>query len=95
MTARDTGNPPVTERSIHVLKTWPAYFKDVATGGKTFEVRRDDRDFRVGDTLRLVEWSQQTGHTGRAVDRRVTYLLSGGEFGIEDGFCVMGLASDA
>jgi len=80
-----------TTRPIHVLKTWPAYFKEVLIGRKTFEVRRDDREFQVGDTLRLVEWSQQTGHTGRALDRRVTYVLPGGEFGIEEGYVVMGI----
>lgn len=77
--------------ATHVLKTWPASFKDVAIGGKNFEVRRDDRDFQTGDTLRLVEWSPE-GYTGRAVECHVTYLLPGGQFGIEDGYVVMGLA---
>lgn len=77
---------------VHALKTWPAYFKDVALGGKNFEVRRDDRPFKVGDVLRLREYDPRSDtYTGREVRRCVTYLLPGGEFGIEDGYCVMGL----
>lgn len=36
---------------IHDLKTWPEYYKDIASGVKTFEVRRNDRNFMVGDML--------------------------------------------
>ena len=32
------------------------------------------------------------GHTGKRTKRVVTYVLRGGEFGIEAGFCVLGLA---
>lgn len=31
------------------LKCWPEYFRDVKSGKKTFEFRRDDRAFEVGD----------------------------------------------
>lgn len=40
----------------HDLKCWPKYYEYVASGDKTFEVRRNDRDFRVGDTLLLREY---------------------------------------
>lgn len=40
----------------HELKTWPEFFDAVASGAKTFEVRRDDRGFQVGDRLVLLRW---------------------------------------
>ena len=42
--------------------------------------------------MRLEEFNPRTGYTGRHVYKRVTYLLPGGAFGIEDGFVVMGIA---
>lgn len=81
-------------RQVHELKTWPAYFKDVLLGVKPFEVRRDDRSFHVGDVLELQEWDERNGYSGRAIQRRVTYVLPGDQFGIEEGYCVMGLSTD-
>lgn len=40
----------------HELKCWPAFFDDVASGKKTFEVRQNDRDYKVGDVLFLREF---------------------------------------
>jgi hypothetical protein len=34
-------------RKTHVLKTWPYYWDALATGAKTFEVRRGDRPYHV------------------------------------------------
>lgn len=81
----------------HTLKTVSRYFYAVKRGEKTFEVRRNDRAFQTGDTLKLVE----VGEDGKYVDPfpgdqralmfRITYLLQGGQFGIEPGYCVLGL----
>lgn len=92
----------------HELKTWPSFFAAVRDGSKTFEVRRNDRDFVVGDVLRLCEWDPCADrvacsvlvrgvgdYTGLTHEMRVTYVLRGGEFGIEAGFCVLGIALPA
>jgi hypothetical protein len=86
----------------HTLKTWPSFFQAIRDGAKTFEVRRNDRDFEVGDTLNLVEWdptptcgSWPAGHaTGRHEFVRVTYVLQGGQWGVEKGFVVMGIEAE-
>lgn len=44
----------------HELKIWPEYFKAVREGRKTFEVRVNDRDFKEGDTVELMEWVPDT-----------------------------------
>ena len=84
---------------FHALKTWPDYFDAVYEGRKPFEVRRADRDFRVGEVLLLQRWEPEIGDYTRdgsghpaTVAKRVTYLLPGGQFGIEPGFVVMGIA---
>ena len=60
---------------VHPLKTWPKYFHALAAGDKTFEARRNDRDYRVGDVLRLREWDTIDGYSGRELWYRVTYVL--------------------
>lgn len=60
--------------TTHRLRTWPRYYQAVVEGRKTFEVRKDDRAFAVGDVLHLVEWSIHGGETGREVKRKVIYI---------------------
>ena len=76
----------------HALKTWPEYFQAVAERGKTFEVRKADRPFKVGETLLLQEWDNVKGeYTGDEISVVITYILRGGQFGIEEGFVLMGI----
>lgn len=77
----------------HDLKTWPVYFEEVIAGRKTFEVRHNDRDYKVGDILWLREWSVTTGeYSGRETRRLVTYVMSG-RCGVEKDTIIMALAS--
>jgi len=84
----------------HILKTWPNYFDAVKRGEKPFEVRLDDRGYQKGDILVLQRTSETVRHQvdtdyhGKPkyeLRKRVTYVLSGGHFGIEPGYVVMGL----
>lgn len=77
---------------VHEVKCHPPYFQDVWIGRKPFEVRKKDRDYRVGDSLHLREWLPETEeYTGRWCIKRITYILDGGAFGIEEGYCVMAI----
>lgn len=65
---------------IHQLKTESQFFEASADGKKNFEVRKNDRDFKVGDLLALneVEWNEKTKvleYTGRCSMVLVTYVL--------------------
>jgi len=51
---------------VHRLKTWPGFFDDVVSGRKTFEIRANDRGFKVGDEWIAEEWDPATkAYTGR------------------------------
>ncbi len=77
---------------IHALKCWPEYFQAVFTGEKPYELRKADRDFKAGDMLHLMEWNPETKtYTMRSCERRVTHILTGPVFGLEDGWCILGL----
>jgi hypothetical protein len=80
------GNDPVE----HDLKCWPEYYQAIADGRKMHEVRQNDRDFRVGDRLRLHEWDPVTRRaSGRQLVRSVTYI---GTWDQKPGNVVMSLA---
>ncbi len=44
----------------HELKLDIKYFDDVKTGKKKFEIRKNDRDFEVGDILDLKAWDKDS-----------------------------------
>jgi len=78
--------------TTHVLKTWTGYFEEVSNGSKTFEVRKADRDFKRGDRLQLMEWNPiDKVYTGRCLIVEITYYLPGGQFGIENEYCILGI----
>ena len=85
----------------HELKCWPEYFQAVQSGEKTFEVRRFDRPFAVGDILLLREWDPKSGdYTGREIRCRISYLLDlmylpGEDRPIYGGYVVLGLCRAA
>jgi hypothetical protein len=76
---------------VHYLKTLPVYFDAVLSGKKTFEFRRNDRDFQEGDILVLKEYDPLGGFTGREITRHVGYVLYGADCGLIRGFCIMTL----
>lgn len=79
------------EIMTHALKTWPQYWKAIANGTKTFEVRKNDRNFQVGEKLILQEFDPKEGYSGGEIEREISFILEGGQFGIKKGYCVIGL----
>lgn len=76
---------------IHQLKTINPYFSAVFQGVKNFEVRLNDRDFKVGDEVHLQEYDLQTNeYSGREVRAEITYVLKDYE-AIKPGYVVFGL----
>lgn len=80
--------PPTTHR----IKCHPEPFMALDSGDKAFEWRKFDRDYQVGDDLKICEFDPITQHySGRYLVKRVTYMISSG-FGIPDGYCIMSLS---
>lgn len=70
--------------TIHKLKTLPEYFQKTIDGKKPFEVRLNDRDYKVGDTVVLQEW-ENGKYSGRAISGNIGYILN--DFiGLKDGY---------
>ena len=70
---------------IHELKILPKYFNDVVKGVKTFEIRKDDRNFKIGYILLLEEYDSNneyvdindnlTNYSGRKIVKEITYIF--------------------
>jgi len=74
----------------HILKIHQRPLDDLLSGAKTAEVRDcSDRDFQVGDTVRLRELSS-SGYTGRCIVRTITHIQVG--YGLPEGLCVLSYA---
>ena len=77
---------------IHELKIKSNYFELVKHEQKKFELRKDDRDFNVGDVLKLNEIDENGNPTGNYVKRKVMYILRDcPEYGLQDGYCILSL----
>ncbi len=84
--------PPIT----HHLKSWPEPFAATWSGKKQYDLRNNDRDFRVGDYLLLQEWNNQESnekkhYTGRCIMALVTYMTPGGHWDLPVNLCVLGI----
>ena len=78
--------------ATHELKILPEYYDAVALKTKTFEIRKNDRNFHVGDELILREWDGEN-YTGRELKRYVSYVLYDWQAGLKDGYCIMSIKS--
>ena len=85
--------PSQQEKKVHDVKLGTTFFDDVKTGRKTFELRKNDRGYKEGDTIVLHEYKDGTT-TGRTITKKIVYMLE--DFtGLEDGYCILGLGETA
>lgn len=53
----------------HILEIQDKYFNDIKTGIKTFEIRRNNRNYAIGDDLTLVNLK-----TNESIIKTITYI---------------------
>lgn len=81
------GYTVIKEPRKHVLKLNSEYYDDVVSGFKKFEIRFNDRDYKVGDILVLEEYDG-IDYTGDRCKRIVTYIT---DYAQQDGYVVLGI----
>ncbi|WEA53357.1 DUF3850 domain-containing protein [Weissella paramesenteroides] len=88
---------------VHELKLDDVYFNDVRDGKKTFEIRKNDRDFEEGDLLALSRYKDGSYcywnffskfhnsdiHNADTLLMLVTYVT---DYEQKDGYVVMGIS---
>jgi hypothetical protein len=82
------------DQYFHALKTHKKYWREIAEGRKTFELRKNDRDFRVGDALTLYEFDEDEDRfTGWVIDQvDIVGILTPEEFpGLRHGNVILSI----
>lgn len=61
----------------HDLKVWPEFYPAMSERTKNFEIRKNDRDYRVGDRTTLRLWDPETNlYSGPQLQRTITHIMS-------------------
>lgn len=78
---------------IHALKTWKEYYKEQENGNKLFEIRKNDRPYKVGDKFLSKEYDNvKNEYTGRETTYCISYVLRNTEmFGLATGYVILQL----
>ncbi len=63
----------------HILDIQDKYFNDIKTGIKTFEIRRNNRNYSIGDDLTLVNLE-----TNESIIKTITYITDISIYNIDD-----------
>ena len=77
------------DHKTHEVKIAVSYYGDIVSGKKKFELRKNDRGYKVGDSLKMLEFKDGK-HTGRTIDADIIYMLED-YTGLEEGYCILGI----
>ena len=91
---------------LHELKIEHKYLVEVAAGRKTFELRKNDRDYQEGDLIRFIELPEKNNKIpvvfGAAPQKistlnsddlyKITYVLKDvPQYGLDADYCILGI----
>lgn len=83
------------ETQVHYLQTHQGMYIEVELGKKLFEIRKNDRDFRVKDYLCLQATKEIDGaYTGNEALVKVSYILANDlaeRYGLKSGYCAVSI----
>lgn len=86
---------------LHELKILHPYLIDITIGTKTFELRKNDRDYQEGDLIRFIDIGEDDTTTTKCwyepnIDEntlyRITYVLKNVEkYGLDKDYCILAI----
>ena len=83
---------------VHALKCEERFYDMTIKNEKNYEIRFNDRNFAVGDTIVLSEWnSEKKEYTGRSRICRIKSIVSADDFpqGLKEGYVILGIGFTA
>ena len=77
----------------HTLKIQCKYLMEILYEGKSFEIRKDDRGYKVGDIIHFVDpdGKEFTGFW-RRISFRINYILRDvPQYGLDKDYCILAI----
>lgn len=76
---------------LHELKIKEEYLLEVALGNKTFELRKNDRDYQVGDLIHFNLTNGKEYSYGKDI-YQITYILKDvPQYGLDKEYCILAI----
>lgn len=80
---------PSLDQNIHILKIQKEFAMAIMDGRKRFEIRNNDRDFKVGDLLIMRPWNETKGFLPfQPVVSEITFMT---DFEQKEGYVVLSI----
>lgn len=84
---------------LHELNIKHEYLVEVVMGRKTFELRKNDRDYQVGDLIRFIDIKQIDSdkcdcdiYIGKDTLYIITYVLKDvPQYGLDKDYCILAI----
>ena len=85
---------------LHELKILHKYLIDITIGRKTFELRKNDRDYQVGDLIHFIDIREDDSTTKNRIEPnidentlyRITYVLKDvDQYGLDKEYCILAI----
>lgn len=84
---------------VHELKIKAKYYSEIWRGIKTFELRKNDRDYQVGDIIHFTVIPDETTSEEACEGLntypnlvRIIYILQDvPEYGLKEGYCILAI----
>lgn len=73
--------------SIHDVNILSEFYTEVIARRKTFEIRKNDRKYKVGDIVILNDYNDEK-RTGSYCVVQIQYILDASCWGLQPGYCV-------
>ena len=77
---------------LHILKIESVYYNEINFGIKTFELRKNDRDYKVFDLIHFVDTNGQDFKENCNNVYQIIYILKDVEkYGLDKDYCILGI----
>ena len=76
--------------TTHQLKIKEDYARAHLSGVKSWELRENDRDFKIGDQIEFSALDER-GFVVMTYKRTITYLFKGGQYGLAPDYVILTL----